>query len=80
MFIAKQTRFANQAPVLKCSQQLNKHLDHTVKDHMKYVRVKWGNTIGCLLSYSFPKTTCFLLLSWEHALYQYILNEHDKRG
>ena len=47
---------------------------------MKYVVVKWGNTIGCLLSYSFPKTTCLLLLSREHGLYQYVLNEHDERG
>lgn len=47
---------------------------------MKYVVVKWGNTIGCLLSYSFPKTTCLLRLSREHGLYQYVLNEHDERG
>ena len=55
IFTAKQTWFPNRAPVLKCSQQLNKHPDHTVKDRMKYVVVKWGNTIGCLVSYSFPK-------------------------
>lgn len=80
IFTAKQTWFPNRAPVLKCSQQLNKHPDHTVKNHMKYVVVKWGDTIGRLLSYSFPKTTCLLLLSREHGLYQYMLNEHDRRG
>lgn len=77
---AKQTWYLNWAPLLKCSQQLNKHLDHTAKDHMKYVRVIWRNKISCLLSYSFPKTTCLVLLSWENRLYQYIQNEHDKWG
>jgi len=42
---------------------INRYLNHTEEDPMKYATVKWRNMISCLLSYSFhssPKTTCFL--------------------